>query len=67
MLKIGMNIRKWLQTTSCYAIGVFNGNSEYKKYLRHFNEHHPKQTPLTKQQFFAKKEQEKWSKINRCC
>jgi len=48
-------------------IAKLNGNNQYQKYLHHFQEQHPSQNPLTKQQFFAKKEQEKWSKINRCC
>jgi uncharacterized short protein YbdD (DUF466 family) len=48
-------------------IEVLNGDKQYQKYLRHFNEQHTAQTPLTKRQFFAKQEQEKWNKINRCC
>jgi uncharacterized short protein YbdD (DUF466 family) len=44
-----------------------NHNQEYQGYLAHLKQHHPKQKPLNKRQFFAKKEQEKWSKINRCC
>ncbi len=49
------------------VIQIFNGNNQYQKYLQHFTKQHPSQTALTKQQFFAQKEQEKWSKINRCC
>jgi uncharacterized short protein YbdD (DUF466 family) len=48
-------------------ISKLNGNSEYRKYLEHFNQNHHQQKPLNKKQFFTKKEQEKWSKINRCC
>ena len=44
-----------------------DGKSEYKKYLHHCYQEHPDQTILTKQKFFAKKETEKWNKINRCC
>ncbi len=44
-----------------------NGNAEYKKYLKHFKHHHHGDKALSKQEFFAKKEQEKWGKINRCC
>lgn len=48
-------------------IKSLNGNNQYQRYLRHLKQSHPHRTPLTKQQFFAKKEQDKWSKINRCC
>lgn len=50
-----------------FLITKLNGNNQYQKYLQHFQEQHSDQTPLTKQQFFAQREQEKWSKINRCC
>ena len=46
---------------------IFTGNNEYQKYLDHQKQFYPSQKPLNKQQFFAKKEQEKWNKINRCC
>ncbi|MFT5702768.1 MAG: uncharacterized short protein YbdD (DUF466 family) [Rickettsiales bacterium] len=45
----------------------FNGDKEYQKYLNHSKIHHPKQRSLSKKEFFAQKEKEKWSKINRCC
>jgi carbon starvation protein len=48
-------------------ISFLNGNAEYKKYVKHLKEHHPKQKPLSKKEFFAKKEQEKWEGINSCC
>jgi uncharacterized short protein YbdD (DUF466 family) len=46
---------------------VVSGNKEYQKYLTHLKKIHPSKKPLNKKEFFAKKEQEKWSKINRCC
>jgi uncharacterized short protein YbdD (DUF466 family) len=50
----------------------FNGNDEYQKYLQHFKQNyqrhnHMGQNPLSRRQFFAQKEDKKWSKINRCC
>jgi uncharacterized short protein YbdD (DUF466 family) len=48
-------------------IKKLSGKDRYQKYLKHFKQNHPDQTALTKQQFFAQKEQEKWNKINRCC
>ncbi len=53
------NIRKFMM--------MINGNSQYQKYLQHFYKEHHGQIALTKQEFFAQREQEKWEKINRCC
>ncbi|MES2677936.1 MAG: YbdD/YjiX family protein [Pseudomonadota bacterium] len=50
-----------------WLIKKLNGQNEYQKYLKHFEQHHSHQIPLTKQRFFAQKETEKWNKINRCC
>lgn len=41
-----------------------NGDAEYQKYLQSNHNNH---SPLNKKDFFLKKEQEKWGKINRCC
>ena len=48
-------------------ITLIKGNDQYQKYLNHLKQFHPSQNPLSKRQFYAKKEQEKWDKINRCC
>ncbi len=48
-------------------IRKINGNSQYQQYLQHLQTNHPAENVLTKKQFFAQKEQEKWGKINRCC
>lgn len=48
-----------------------SGEAEYQKYLKHYKKHHTQKPhshkPLTKQEFFAKKEDGKWQKVNRCC
>ena len=62
-MKISNQVKERLKS----VISKLNGNSEYQKYLQHFNQNHPTQNPLNKKQFFAQKEQEKWGKTNRCC
>ena len=47
-----------------YLYWKLNGDLEYQKYLQ--SNHHDHK-PLNKKDFFLKKEQEKWGKINRCC
>jgi uncharacterized short protein YbdD (DUF466 family) len=59
VLKVKIGIRR--------LFNIVNGNQEYQKYLTHLKASHLNQKPLNKKEFFAKKEQEKWSKINRCC
>jgi uncharacterized short protein YbdD (DUF466 family) len=54
---------KWLKG----LIRNLNGNPEYQKYLDHLKDNHPNQKVLSKRGFFAKKEKDKWGKINRCC
>lgn len=41
-----------------------NGDLEYQKYLQSNHHHHQ---ILSRKDFFLKKENEKWEKINRCC
>ena len=60
-------MRNKIFSSLCKVFSSLNGNVEYQKYLEHFRKKHQGQTPLDKKQFFAQKEQEKWSKINRCC
>ena len=40
-----------------------NGDAEYQKYLEQNHQH----KPLNKKEYFLKKEEDKWGKINRCC
>jgi len=57
---------KWRDSIKNF-IDKIDGGDQYKKYLKHFYKNHKNQTALSKKQFFAKKEIDKWSKINRCC
>ena len=43
------------------------GDDAYERYLAHHTQSHPDQPPLTREQYFRQRQDEKWSKINRCC
>ncbi len=48
------------------VVWQLNGIPNYEGYLEHFREHHPDQTPLTKEEFFRAM-QDKKGKEARCC
>ncbi|HEX7953401.1 MAG TPA: YbdD/YjiX family protein [Burkholderiales bacterium] len=43
------------------------GDDAYERYLAHHQAHHAGEAHLTRQQFFTKRQNEKWSKVSRCC
>ena len=43
------------------------GDDAYERYIAHRNLAHAAEPPLTRQQFFKKRQDEKWSKVSRCC
>lgn len=43
------------------------GDDAYERYLAHHAQSHPDQPPLTREQYFRQRQDEKWSKISRCC
>ena len=51
------------------AIRTISGDDAYDIYLKHHQscEKHQKKEPMTRQQYYLKKLEEKWSGINRCC
>ena len=58
-------MKRWLATV-WRVLRELSGDSAYERYLA---EHagkcsHP---PLTRQEFYAEREQRKWSRIERCC
>ncbi len=66
-----LNILK-TKLINCYKFMLLvkdfiNGEFFYQQYLEHQVKNHPGQIPLDRKSFFAKREQEKWQKINRCC
>jgi uncharacterized short protein YbdD (DUF466 family) len=44
-----------------------SGDDAYERYLAHHRERHPGVPPLTREQYFRRRQDEKWSKISRCC
>ena len=43
------------------------GDDAYERYLAHHNVAHAGQQCLTRREFFVRRQQEKWSKVSRCC
>ena len=43
------------------------GDDAYERYVAHQQVAHADDAPLTRQQFFKKRQDEKWSKVSRCC
>lgn len=43
------------------------GDDAYERYLAHHRQAHPGSPPLTPEQYFRKRQDEKWSKVSRCC
>ena len=43
------------------------GDDAYERYVAHQRLAHAGEPPLTRQQFFKKRQEEKWSKVSRCC
>jgi uncharacterized short protein YbdD (DUF466 family) len=43
------------------------GDDAYERYIAHQQLAHGSEPPLTRQQFFKKRQEEKWSKVTRCC
>lgn len=44
-----------------------SGDDAYERYLAHHRASHPGEAPLTREQYFRKRQDEKWSKVSRCC
>ena len=44
-----------------------SGDDAYERYLAHHRQAHAGEPPMTQEQFFRKRQDEKWSKISRCC
>ena len=44
-----------------------SGDDAYERYLAHHRQAHPGEVPMTQEQYFKKRQDEKWSKVSRCC
>lgn len=43
------------------------GDDAYERYLDHHRAHHPGQAPLTRRDYYRQQQENKWSKVSRCC
>lgn len=43
------------------------GDDAYERYVTHQKLAHAGEAPITRQQFFKQRQDEKWSKVSRCC
>jgi uncharacterized short protein YbdD (DUF466 family) len=43
------------------------GDDAYERYIARQNQAHAGEPALTRQQFFKLRQDEKWSKVSRCC
>jgi len=43
------------------------GDDAYERYVAHQQVAHAGEPALTRQEFFKKRQDEKWSKVTRCC
>jgi uncharacterized short protein YbdD (DUF466 family) len=50
-----------------YYLRQVTGDDAYERYVAHQQAAHPGEAPLTRRQFFKKRQEEKWSKVTRCC
>jgi uncharacterized short protein YbdD (DUF466 family) len=44
-----------------------SGDDAYERYLRHMAERHPGETPMSRAEHFRFCQEQKWSRISRCC
>jgi uncharacterized short protein YbdD (DUF466 family) len=61
-----MNLRQKLRRLWKYLRHV-SGDDAYQRYLAHHRSLHMGGTVLTRQEFFRRQQEDKWSKISRCC
>lgn len=48
-------------------IRELTGDDAYERYLAHHLAHHPDREPLTRRDYFRLRQEQKWSKVSRCC
>lgn len=44
-----------------------SGDDAYERYLAHQRAHHSDTRPMTRREYFKRRQDEKWNKISRCC
>jgi uncharacterized short protein YbdD (DUF466 family) len=59
-------MKSTLQAVWAYLRRV-TGDDAYECYLEHQRARHPDARPLTRREYFKRRQDEKWSKVSRCC
>ncbi len=54
-------IRLW------HILRRLSGDDDYERYLAHHAAAHPGASPLSRSAWFANRQRQKWSGVNRCC
>jgi uncharacterized short protein YbdD (DUF466 family) len=49
------------------ALRQLSGDDGYERYLAHHAAAHPGTDPLSRSAWFASRQRQKWSGVNRCC
>ncbi|MEQ1526416.1 MAG: CstA-like transporter-associated (seleno)protein [Gallionella sp.] len=49
------------------SIRELSGDDGYERYLQHHAAAHPHTAPLSRTDWFAHEQQEKWTGVKRCC
>jgi uncharacterized short protein YbdD (DUF466 family) len=44
-----------------------SGDDAYERYVAHHRQAHPGEQPMTQAQYFRFRQDQKWSKVSRCC
>lgn len=44
-----------------------SGDDAYERYLAHQRAHHHGKRAMTRREYFKQRQDEKWSKVSRCC
>jgi uncharacterized short protein YbdD (DUF466 family) len=49
------------------VVRQLSGDDAYERYLRHCAERHDHEMPLSREEFFKRWQERKWSGVKRCC
>jgi uncharacterized short protein YbdD (DUF466 family) len=57
---------QWLAAVWSYVRAV-SGDDAYERYISHHAAKHPEVPLMTRKQYFAERQRQKWSGVTRCC
>ncbi|MSR13040.1 MAG: YbdD/YjiX family protein [Gammaproteobacteria bacterium] len=65
-LRLARRVQRWVGAFRSY-LRILNGDAAYARYLRHWQAHSPRESPLDRGQFFQAELERRWNTIRRCC